>query len=291
MLLGLFSKQAFPLSLIKSLIGYTFEGSAKYLTKPERFLDNTSKNLWKAIRSSIICLPDHEKLIEETDTVKEARDLNKIESQYWLLIQLSEKLQVGSEDYEVVFWKLRELEEERQDILQRLEPLKKKYLRNLDDLQQELSKFSQIFASSKQDKEIEDLLNNLVINLKKDEVTELEIQELLETVKEKAYEFPNTQRIYNVWRLIDWVYQNSWLRREQSFSALDMQNQMDSHYPPVRAHISKSRTKYHLPHGCHLYPKVENESDVDRIYFFLDAKEAERSGFKICGLCKKQIRT
>lgn len=122
--MGLFAKQAFPGSLANSLLRYTFDGFWNHVKTPGDLLERTSFQLWEGIRRSIKVLPSLSS-IEFTDDKNEAERLNKLDSQYWLLVNLTEGFQKGSENSDDIFWKVRELEEQRNAISSRLEPLKK----------------------------------------------------------------------------------------------------------------------------------------------------------------------
>lgn len=54
---------------------------------------------------------------------------------------------------------------------------------------------------------------------------------------------------------------------------------------PIRS--INDNLKYHIPNGCHRYPRIEKPEDKDRgINFFKTIEDAKASGLDICEDCK-----
>ena len=289
--MGLFVNQAFPKSLTSSLVKYTFNGFWSHIKTPSNFLEITSDRMWEGIRRSIAVLPSLDS-IECTNDKAEAQELNKLDSQYWLLARLAESLQEGSENFDDVFWKIRELEEERIAIASRLEPLKQVYLKSLDSFQDFISRLSLVLRRSKKHDQVEKILNEIVQGyIHIENASELQVQELIEFLENKTSQLPKTQSLYNVWRLANWIHIQT---RNLHFSELESSviADIDSTYPPVRAFKEKSssKPKFHVPNGCgHGYPKVEKLEDKENIDFYETIYQAEKAGREMCIRCKKNL--
>ncbi|MEP0873261.1 hypothetical protein NDA01_26215 [Trichocoleus desertorum AS-A10] len=289
--MGLFINQAFPKSLASSLVNYTFRGFWSHIKTPSNFLEITSGRMWEGIRRSIAVLPSLDS-IKCTNDKAGAQELNKLDSQYWLLARLAENLQEGSEDFDDVFWKIRELEEERVAIASRLKPLKQVYLRNLDYFQKLISRLSFLLRRSKKHNQVEKILNEIVQRyIHIENASELQVQELIEFLENRTSQLPKTQSLYNVWRLTNWIHIQT---RNLHFSELESPGiaEIDSTYPPVRALKEKSgsKPKFHVPNGCgHGYPRVEKLEDRENIDFYESIYQAEKAGREMCIRCKNNL--
>jgi len=230
--LGIFANQAFPPTLIKHLLKHSFAGVWNHPKSVSDIFEETSANLWKNTKHIITSsLPD----IEETNDEIEAKRLNRRDSHYWLLSRLAEILQEDSEQSEEIFWNIRKLEENRLHISPRLELLKQEHLKKLKFVQESIGRLTLLSKKSKRYDQVEKILNELVQKyVMRENVSELEIQELIEVLEEKAAKIPMTQSLYNVWKLVDWMNtQASNLKPTNS----DVSNlsSIDSNYPPIRA--------------------------------------------------------
>ena len=287
--LGIFANQAFPPPLVKDLLKYSFAGvwnNPKSLSDVDEMIEISSNNLWKNTKRSIALnlTPTN-----ETNDKTEAEELNKIDSRYWLLAHLSEILQEGSDQFEEIFWAIRKLEEKRLYISPRLERLKQNHLKQLKFIQDSVGRLALLSKKSQKYDQVEKILSELVQRyVMRENVSELEIQELIEVLEEKASKIPMTQSLYNVWKLVDWMNtQVSNLKTPDS----DVSNlsSIDSNYPPIRA-LKIKHGKYHIPNGCRdRYPMVEKPENAERIIFYNSIEDAAKDGRKICDNCRKKL--
>ena len=155
-------RQAFPIKLAQSLLKYTFSSFWRDVKEPTVAVENSCSSLWQGIRRSIKVLPSSE-LVPITGDIFEARGLNKLDSQYWLLIRLVEIFQEKNDASEAIFWKIKELEEQRTFILNRLEPLKKKYYKQLHNLQNLLDDLTDFLSIKiKKYEQVDEILSELI---------------------------------------------------------------------------------------------------------------------------------
>lgn len=286
--MGLFASHAFPKTLATSLIQYTLHGFWNHIRTPKSLIRKTSSPLWEGIKLSIDNLPSLTS-IEVTNDKSEAEKLNKLDSQYWLLARLAEGFQ-GCKEFDDIFWKIRELEEQRSFIVLRLEPLKTVYLKELNSFQNFITNLPSLSNKSKKYDQIEKILNELAQSYAYIEsASELQIQEFIEILRDRTARIPNTQSLYNVLRLVDWVYAQA---RNSKVGESD-NPVIDSDYPPIRALKDKQKNykpKYHVPDGCVVgYPKVERPEDKERIDFYESIEDAEKAGREICHNCRKKL--
>ena len=280
--LGIFANQAFPPKLVKDLLKYSFAGvwnNPKSISDVDKIIERSSNNLWKYTALSISRnLPP----INETNDETEAKELNKIDSRYWLIAHLAEILQEDSEQSEEIFWNIRKLEEKRLYISPRLERLKQKHLKELKFVQESISRLTLLSKKSKKYDQVEKILNELVQKyVMRGNVSELEIQDLIEDLEAKLTKTPMTQSLYHVWKLLNWVYiQVHESKHHELFTALD------SSYPLIRALKTKQR-KYHIRKDCGRYPKIETEEDVKLLDFYETEEDAKKDRY-ICNLCKNK---
>jgi len=284
--MGIFSNQAFPPSLVNSLIQHTFIGiwkRPKSLKDLLKIFEAAPSQLWENIRWNIISSPSL-LFTKPTNDKTEAEKLNKVDSQYWLLARLAEILQEGSENFDDIFWAIRKLEEQRNHIGVRLTPLKQTYLKDLNNFQEFVVKLSSLSNKSKKHDQVEKILNELVQKyVVRENVSELEILELIEVLEERSAKIPMTQSLYNVWRLVNWMYIQVRKSKENELDA-----SLDANYPPIRAWKSK-QSKYHIPNGCDTrYPRIEKVDDENLIDFYKTEEEAKKDNREICKFCKKR---
>lgn len=277
--LGIFANQAFPPTLIKDLLKHSFAGVWNHPKSVSDIFEETSANLWENTKHIITSsLPD----IEETNDKIETERLNRRDSHYWLLSRLAEILQEDSDQFEKVFWSIRKLEEKRLYISTRLEPLKQKHLKELKFVQESIDRLTLLSKKSKRYDQVERILNELVQKyVMRENVSELKIQDLIEDLETKLTKTPMTQSLYNVWKLLDWVYtQIHESKHSESYTVLD------SSYPPIRALKTKQR-KYHIRKDCGRYPKIETIEDIKLLDFY-ETEEDAKNYRHICDLCKNK---
>jgi hypothetical protein len=287
--LGIFANQAFPPRLVKDLLKYSFAGvwnNPKSFSDVDKMVERASDNLWRNTRYSI---SKNLKPIEETNDRIEAEELNRIDSRYWLLSHLAEILQEEGNQFEEVFWAIRKLEEKRLYISSRLEPLKEKHLKKLKFVQESVSRLTLLSKKSKKYDQVEKILNDLVQKyVVRENVSELEIQELIEVLEEKASKIPMTQSLYNVWKLVDWMNTQSSNLKPPNSDTSNLSS-IDANYPPIRA-LKIKHGKYHIPNGCRdRYPMVEKPENAERIVFYASIEDAAKDGRKICDNCRKKL--
>lgn len=277
--LGIFANHAFPPSLVKDILKYSFAGVWSQSKSASEIFEETSANLWKNTKHIMLSsLPD----IEETNDKIEAKKLNRRDSYYWLIANLAEILQEDSDQSEEIFWNIRKLEEKRLNINPRLEHLKQKHLKELKFVQESISKLTLLSKKSQKYDQVEKILNELVRKyVMRKNVSELEIQDLIEDLGTKITKTPMTQSLYNVWKLLNWIYtQVHESKNHESYTALD------SSYPLIRALKTKQR-KYHIRKDCGRYPKIETIEDVKLLDFYDTEEDAKKDRY-ICDLCKNK---
>lgn len=277
--LGIFANQAFSPTLIQHLLKHSFAGVLNQPKSVSDIFEETSTNLWKNTKHIITSfLPN----IEETNDEIEAKRLNRRDSHYWLLSRLVDILQEDSNQSEEIFWNIRKLEEKRLYISPRLEHLKQKHLKELKFVQESISRLTLLSKKSKRYDQVEKILNELVQKyVMRENVSELKIQDLIEDLETKITKTPMTQSLYNVSKLLDWVYTQVHESKDN-----ELYTALDSSYPLIRALKTKQR-KYHIRKDCGRYPKIETIEDV-RLLDFYQTEEGAKKERHICNLCKNK---
>ncbi len=289
--MGLFATNAFPHKLTNDLIKYIFLSCWENLQNSEDFLNRATSDMWLHVKNMLSSLDNlngnSDYLLSINFNENSAKYLNKIDSQYWLLARLLEILDENSDSSDI-FWKIKDLENRREKIRPHLDNLKKVYLPDLYSFEKfiEATKLS---GKSKMADEVEKILNELVakyINVQY--VSQIEVLELIEALEEKAANTPKNSTIYSVWQLANWLYTQ--LQTQQISSS--RLSSIDSNCPPIRALKNRNnyKSRYHIPNGCNLYPKVSKQDDIDKIDFYQSSKEAENAGRVLCRHCRKRLQ-
>lgn len=255
----------------------------------DKALDQSLNDVWQGIKTQLSNIPTSKSVIA-TGNRGEARELNRLDSGYWLLIAAIKLLSTGIEpsDKSLIDWKLSELDEQRDVILDRLRPLKSKHYRWLSQLQTIWNSCYEVFTlkavrRERELKKIEKIFNDLVgLYLQQEPSSREVIQEMLEVLDEKVTNNPKIKTLYKAWRLINWVY--SYIEKS---TAVITEDPIYKKYP-VRA--LRGRPRYHLPNGCRLYPRVEKPENSEGIRFFKTVEEARSENLDLCGRCKSILR-
>jgi hypothetical protein len=287
--LGFTASHAFPLWLSDSLINYLFSGFKVHKWKLEKAVDHSLNCVWQGVKLQLGNIPPS-KSVNATGCKGEAKELNRLDSGYWLLIAAIKLLTTGinPSDKSSIDWKLSELDEQRDFILERLQPLKRKHYRWLSQVQNFWNSCYEVFTlkavrRERELKQIEKVFNDLVRLYLQQEPTSREVlQEMLEVLDEKVTSNPRIKTLYKAGRLINWVY--SYIEKSTPVITEDPIYEK----LPVRA-IRRSPC-YHLPNGCRLYPRVEKSKDSERIKFFETVEEAKAENLYLCGKCKIILR-
>ncbi|NEP57415.1 MAG: hypothetical protein F6K31_10375 [Symploca sp. SIO2G7] len=287
------AKHIFPPSIAVSLVNYAFGGFWNSEGNLIVRFEESYHKLWTRIQRQLYHLHDSND-IPQTNDRSEAKILSNIDSQHWLLIEILKLISQGSDNQNSLFWLVRELEEERDVIAERLNPLKANYYRTINKVQSSFSfildSVSLIFIKGKEYEEVEEIFTYLIVKYLKSTVpTQLEVQELLEAVDKKLLDKSEIKLIYKFWRLLNWVAsiekQNSAFNSEViNYEPVDIYEKY-----PIRAWENKH--VYHYPQGCTHYPGREKQEYRNGILFFATPQEAESPPFmlKVCGTCKKII--
>lgn len=280
---------AFPSSLVNSLVNYLFSGFKLYKWQLGKAVDKSIDSTWQEIKSHLYQLRVPESVVATGDK-REARELNKLDSEYWLLIAAVELLSDGISPSEksLVNWKLSELDEQRDFLLERLQPLKRKYYGQLNWIESFWNSCYSLFTlkvlrQEQELKKVQEILNDLVVSYVRQEPSSKEVlQEMLEALDEKTTKNPRLKTLYKTWRLLNWIY--SYI---ETSTATATEDPVYSKFP-VRARLDSYC--YHLPDGCSNYPRVEKEEHKKIIKFFETVEEAEAEGLDLCGRCKIRLR-
>lgn len=286
--LGFTASHSFPIDLIKDFATYLLSGFQTHNFELDKAVSQSLNSMWQRARSAVNNINSSETVIATGDK-REASELNKLDSEYWLLSRIIELLTTGisTTDKDLVDWKLSELDEERDFILDRLRPLKRKYYSWLSRVENSWQSFYALFTlqairQQKRLKIFERSLSSLVIFYINREPSKENIQEMLEALDEIMSKNPRLKPLYQTSRLLNWVY--------LYIESLTTDVQEDPIYKeyPVRARCEKSC--YHLPNGCTHYPRVEKPEDPAKILFFRTIEEAEAQNLNLCGSCRKISR-
>lgn len=286
--LGITATHAFPGSIVTSLINYLFSGFQTHKWKLNKAFDQSLNFIWQEVRSKLHNIPSSESVIATGDKL-EARKLNKLDSEYWLFVRITELITAGVNvaDKDVIDWKLSELDEQRDIINDRLQPLKKRYYSLLSTIQDVWHSCYAVFTleairREKGFKRIEKILTDLLIAYIVQEPSKENIQEMLEVLDEKLTKNPRLKTLYQTSRLLNWVY--------SYIGNLSTDVDEDPIYKdyPVRARHGKNC--YHLPNGCSQYPRVEKPEHREKILFFKTSQEAKAQNLDLCGSCKRILK-
>ncbi|NJN71636.1 MAG: hypothetical protein HC799_01870 [Limnothrix sp. RL_2_0] len=271
-LTGWFASTSFPYALAQDLIKYSWSG----------FFQKEQKNsFWKNLRYSIATLNSLQ-TVKKTNDIDEATQLNKQDSYYWLLIQLLEILENDIQKPEKIFWQIRQLEDQRIVISDRLEPLKKRYLKNIYKIQRVSQKFKIYSRNAKTYEEINLVLKLLTRKYISSTVpSELEVRSFLTELQDQLSAVSQTQSLYNVFKIANWIHSHT-LYAPDSDS-----EEIDNSYYSIRAYSSNANTKYHTQRECKFYPKIEKQEDVLKIQDYQSIQSAEEDGRTICSICER----
>ncbi|BAY23683.1 hypothetical protein NIES2100_34750 [Calothrix sp. NIES-2100] len=285
--LGFTASHAFPIDLIQSLTNYLFSGFQAYQWQLNKAVDHSLNSIWQEVRAKLHHTPTSESVIATADK-REASQLNQLDSEYWLLLRAIELLTVGvnTTDRDLVDWKLTELDEQRDFILDRLNPLKRKHYGLLNKIQDTWHSCYAIFTfeairREKSFKRIEKILTDLLITYINQEPSKENIEEMLEVLDEKMAKNPRLKTLFQTSRLLNWVY--------SCIGNLSMDVNEDPIYKDYPVRAKRGRYCYHLPNGCSHYPRVEKPEHQAKILFFKTIKEAEAQNLDLCGTCKRII--
>lgn len=269
---GWFASTSFPYALAQDLIKYSWSG----------FFQKEQKNsFWENLRYSIATLNSLQ-TVKKTNDIDEATQLNKQDSYYWLLIQLLEILENDIQKPEKIFWQIRQLEDQRIVISDRLEPLKKRYLKNLYEIQRISQKFRISSGNSKIYEEINIILKQLTRKYISSTVpSELEVRSFLTELQDQLSTVPKTQSLYNVFKIANWIHSHSLYSPDSDYE------EIDNSYYLIRAYSSNANTKYHTRRECKFYPKIENKEDILKIKGYQSIQSAEEDRRTICSICKR----
>lgn len=273
---------------MKALTGYLFSGFQAHKWQLNKALEQSLNSTWQEVKSEVNSIPTASS-VPETSNGEEARRLNRLDSKYWLILRATELLSGGipSSDRNLVDWKLHELDEERESLYNRLQPLRRRYYKRLDRIQGVWNFCYSIFTfkavrKNREFREIEKILAALDSTYTGRIPSRENIQEMLEIVDEKVLNYPRSQFLHRTSRLFNWIYLN--------LESLTTKVAEDPKYKdyPVRARHGSSR--YHLPNACSHYPRVEKPEDQATILFFRTIEEAEAHDLNLCGSCKRMRR-
>jgi hypothetical protein len=288
--LGITATHAFPGNIVTSLINYLFSGFQTHKWHLNKALDKSLNFIWQEVRAKLHNIPSPESVIATGDK-REASRLNRLDSEYWLFVKIIELLTAGFNvsDKDLIDWKLSELDEQRDVIIDRLQPLKKRHyslLSNIQYLWHSCYAFLTFEAIRREKgfKRIEKILTELLIIYINQEPSRENIQEMLEVLDEKLSKNPRLKTLYQTSRLLNWVY--------SYIGNLSVDVYEDEHpiYKNYRVRARRGRTCYHLPNGCSHYPRVEKPEDQETIMFFKTIEEAKAADLDLCGSCKRIVK-
>lgn len=276
--MGLFANNAFPQPLVSQLIEYSFSGLISFGTSNNKY----NQDSWMKIHEMVdllIALPD----IKVSGSVKEAEHLSRRDSSYWLLAQILEIFEDNILEPSELFWQIRDLEDLREPVSNRLKPLKAKHLRNIQKIQSFAKKVKIVSEKSKRQDQLEKALFNLVQKyISTQNPSEVDILSLISDFKEELPKISGTNALYNFYKIINWVHAHSHNKPSSTYEEINRK------YPLIRARKSNPSNKYHTNSYCKSYPKIEKEEeDVPKIDFYYSTIEAEQKNREICSNCLK----
>ncbi|MGJ5633859.1 hypothetical protein [Nostoc sp. CALU 1950] len=252
-------------------------------------VDQSLNSIWQEVRAKLHHIATSESVIATADK-REANKLNRLDSEYWLLLRAIELLTIGinSSDRDLVDWKLSELDEQKDFVLDRLDPLKKKHYSLLSKIQDTWHSCYAIFTfeairRERSFRKIEKILTNLIVSYINQESSKENIQEMLEVLDEKIAKNPRLKTLYQTSRLLNWVY--------SYIGNLSTNISEDPIYRDYPVRAKRGRYCYHLPNGCSHYPRVEKPEHRKTILFFKTIEEAKAENLDLCGSCKRIIRS
>jgi hypothetical protein len=257
---------AFPIDLVTSLTNYLFSGFQTHKWRLDQAVDQSLNSIWQEIRAKLDDISLSDSIISTGDK-KETIKLNRLDSEYWLFMNTMELLTTGinASDQELIDWKLSELDEQRDVILDRLSPLKKRHYSLLNKIQDTWHSCYSVFTleairREKGFKRIEKTLTDLLIVYIDQEPSKERIQEMLEVLDEKLTKNPRLKTLYQTSRLLNWVY--------SYIGNLSTDVEEDSIYKAYTVRARHGSNCYHLYNGCSQYPRVEKPEDKQTILFF-----------------------
>lgn len=273
---------------MKALTGYLFSGFQTYKWQLDRAVEQSLNSAWREVKSEVDNIPTSSS-VPEISNGEEARKLNRLDSKYWLILRAIELLSVGvhSSNRNVIDWKLHELDEERDAIRNRLRPLRRRYYKGLDRIQNSWDicysfLTLEIVRKGREFRKTEKILAVLDKTYTGQVPSRENIQEMLEVVDEKVANHPRSQSLHRTSRLLNWIYLN--------IESLTTKVSEDPKYKDYPVRARRGRPCYHLPNACSHYPRVEKPEDQATILFFRTVEEADAKNLDLCGSCKRILR-
>ena len=256
-LLGTLIRFAFPFKSAISLIASSFRGK----------LDQEVKYQWHELLKS--------KLLASVKNKKETKRLNELESKHWLLIKIFKLLSEKLTEPEQIDRLIEELEKRRNIILGELKPLKRKYYRQLAEVQNSIQS-----ATKSKTEKIEEIIGGLITDYSNLAPSDPVIQSLIETLNKESKRNPSLRVLRELRQLLDWISHKT-IAIDQSYE----QTIINYNPPQDSIRARKNRDKYHFKRNCNHYPKAETLEDEVNIIRFPNQKAAEEAGFKACEIC------
>ena len=284
--LGFTATHAFPSSLVESLIGCLFSGFKIYKVQVGKAVEESIKSAWQTVRLKLHDIPTPESVVA-TGSKREARELNRLDSEYWLLTAAIELLSanISPSDRNLVDWKLSEIDERRDLLSERLQPLKSEHFKLMNRLQETWKSCYEFFSlkairQEKENKKVERILSYLVVSYAGEVPSSREvIQGMLEVLDEEITKYPRLKTLREAWRLLNWTYSYT----EYSSEGI----REDPKYEEFHVRARQESLIYHILGGCWRYPRVERAGDDEIIRFFKAIEDAEAEKLKICKTCQR----
>jgi hypothetical protein len=286
------ASHAFPTDIIDLFLKYLFSGFRCHKFKVDKAVKYSLDSIWSevSLRAYNITISDS---IAETSDQEETRELNKLESEYWLLLQIIDLLSSNGTNHDRALLNqgIHFLDQERESILKRLKPLKIRYYSSLSQLQ-DISNTVFSFLPYNIFRKIEDQKNNEKI--------------LTEVYEQYSCKYPSKSTIKEMIKFFEAMI-GSIPRSKNLYTALDLIRWMDSvvedlegssyeapQYSKYKIRAKINRNTYHIYSRCSKYPRVEKLGDEKKIRFYTNIQETKGDNLVLCKDCNnisKRLKT
>lgn len=271
------SQYAFPFDSVKLLFSYYIKG---------KFIKQVDHPLWEALdrqQHKFINSDLESEVLELQNSKEKALRLNKIDSNYWLTIQVINLLSKGikSSEEAVKINQLTEaLQEFRTTFESELHSLKKEFYKTLTLLENALELLKENWPG-KEYRRAEKILDNLIKNQAQVNLsTKHSAQALLVSLDAELKNNSNIKILYKVQRLIGLI-ENTRIIEKNSSNNTGLSDSL------LRAR--STRKIYHADKGCPQYPRAENLKEKDHIIYFECSEEASQRGYRLCYNCEERL--
>ena len=279
------ASHAFPTDIIDLFLKYLFSGFRCHKFKVDKAVKYSLDSIWSevSLRAYNITISDS---IAETSDQEETRELNKLESEYWLLLQIIDLLSSNGTNHDRALLNqgIHSLDQERESILKRLNPLKSRYYKLLSQVQ-DISNTTlsfllyDIFRNIEEQKNNEKILTEVYERYSCKDPSKLNIKEMIKSLEAMIGSIPRSKNLYITLDLVRWI--------DLVIEDLEGIHAEAPQYSRYKVRAKRTSNKYHIYSNCSKYPRVEKPGDDEKIKFYSDIQEAEEENKFLCKDCKK----